>query len=86
MSQAVKWMKIPINSTVIQPAACFQLSDQTCLEQCHECWRVGNDRGNLGKLLYFQILGFHKCFFQNSKKNRKLNLRKWLKVKKNINF
>ena len=59
MAQAVKFMKIPLNSTLIQPAPCFQLNglDQlNGLEECHECWNVENGRGQINSVCQFEGL------------------------------
>ena len=53
MAQAVKFMKIPLNSTLIQPAPCFQLNG---LEECHECWNVKNGRGHINSVCQFEGL------------------------------
>ena len=56
MRLAVKFKKIPMNSTIIQPSACFLLSAQ--LEPCHECWKVQKGCGNVGSICQFE--GFRK--------------------------
>ena len=62
MAQAVKLMKIPLNSTLIQPAPCFQLNG---LEECHECWNVKNGRGQINSVCQFEglILNFFSPVF-----------------------
>ena len=56
MKNAVKFMRIPLESTVIQPAACFVLSQR--LEPCHECWKVTKGQGQEGAICQFE--GFRK--------------------------
>ena len=62
MAQAVKFMKIPLNSTLIQPAPCFQLNG---LEECHECWNVKKGRGQINSVCQFEglILNFFSPVF-----------------------
>ncbi len=56
LNLANKLLAIGINKTVIQPTACFALSDH--LEPCHECWKVKMKRGNVGSICQFE--GFRK--------------------------
>ena len=56
MNEAKKLMKIPMNSTRIQPMACFLMSEH--LEHCHECWKVRIGQGNIGSICQFE--GFRK--------------------------
>ena len=69
MAQFVKFMKIPLNSTLIQPAPCFQLNGlEEChdgLEECHECWNVKKGRGQINSVCQFEglILNFFSPVF-----------------------